>query len=122
MLLWEDKQNYQLVKSIKKKWDKNDIIKIRNEKGEGNRQHRNTKDHKGLLWATICQENRPTEINWSILRKVQSTKTEPGRNRNYEQANYMHWNWKRDLKNSQKIEAQGQIVSQVNSLKHLEKS
>ena len=36
------------------------------------------------------------EINWinwknrKILRKIQSSKTEPGRNRNYEQPNYKH--------------------------------
>ena len=28
--------------------------------------------------------------------KVQSSKTEPGRNRNYEQPNYKHWNWSCD--------------------------
>ena len=31
--------------------------------------------------------------NGQILRKVQSSRTEPGRNRNYEQPNYKHWNW-----------------------------
>ena len=30
------------------------------------------------------------ESNGQILRKVQSSKTEPGRNRNYEQLNYKH--------------------------------
>ena len=35
-----------------------------------------------------------TGKNEQILRKVQSSKTEPGRNRNYEQPNYKHWNWK----------------------------
>ena len=29
--------------------------------------------------------------NEQILRKVQSSKTEPGRNRNYQQPNYKHW-------------------------------
>ena len=28
--------------------------------------------------------------NGQILRKIQSSKTEPGRNRNYEQPNYKH--------------------------------
>ena len=36
--------------------------------------------------------------NGQILRKVQSSKTEPGRNRNYEQPNYKHWNWSCDQK------------------------
>ena len=31
-----------------------------------------------------------------ILKKVQSSQTEPGRNRNYEQPNYKHWNWNSD--------------------------
>ena len=30
------------------------------------------------------------EKNGQILRKAQSSKTEPGRNRNYEQLNYKH--------------------------------
>ena len=30
------------------------------------------------------------------LRKVRSSKTEPGRNRNYEQPNDKHWNWSCD--------------------------
>ena len=37
-----------------------------------------------------------------ILRKVQSSKTEPGRNRNYKQPNYKHWNWSSDQKSPKK--------------------
>ena len=37
--------------------------------------------------------------NGQIIRKVQSSKTEPGRSRNYEQPNYKHWNWSCDQKN-----------------------
>ena len=58
-------------------------------------------------------------IKWiigQILRIVQSSKTEPGRNRNYEQPNYKLWS-----KISQKTKAQDQKSSQVNSMKHLEK-
>ena len=40
--------------------------------------------------------------NGQILRKVQSSKTEPGRNRNYEQPNYKHWNWSCDQKSPKK--------------------
>ena len=43
-----------LVRLIKKKREKTQINKIRNEKGN-NRYHRNTKDHKRILYATICQ-------------------------------------------------------------------
>ena len=45
-----------LARLIKKKREKNQINKIRNGNGgDHNRQHRNTKDHKRLLSATICQ-------------------------------------------------------------------
>ena len=43
-----------LARLIKKQGEKNQINKIRNENGEITRQHRNTKDHKRLLSATIC--------------------------------------------------------------------
>ena len=58
------------------------------------------------------------------IRKIQSSKTEQGRNRNYEQPNYKHWNWSCDYKkkNSPKTKAQDQRASQENSIKHLEKS
>ena len=39
---------------------------------------------------------------WKILRKVQSSKVEPGRNRNYEQCNYKHWIWSCDQNAPQK--------------------
>ena len=38
------------------------------------------------------------KITWKILRKVQSSKPESGRNRNYEQPNHKHWNWNCDQK------------------------
>ena len=56
-----------------------------------------------------------------IVRKVQPSKTEPGRNRNYEQPNYKHWNWSFDQK-SPKKQKQDQMASQENSIQHLEKS
>ena len=49
-----------------------------------------TKDHKRLLQATVCQYNRQSARNEQILRKIQSPKTEPGRNRKYEQANHKY--------------------------------
>ena len=47
-----------LARLIKKKREKNQINKVRNENGEITTQkyrHINTKDHKRLLSATICQ-------------------------------------------------------------------
>ena len=70
---------------------------------------------------TICQYNGQSIENVQILRKVQSPKTEPERNRKYEQTNYkLKLNlW---LKNSQQTKDQDHIASQVISTKHLEKS
>ena len=42
---------------------------------------RNTKDHKRLLSAVVYQLNGQRGRNGQILRKVQFSKTEPGRNR-----------------------------------------
>ena len=44
-----------LARLIKEKREKTQINKIRNENRNHDRQHRNTKDHKKLLSATICQ-------------------------------------------------------------------
>ena len=53
----------------------------------------NTKGHKRLLWATVCQQNGKPQRNGQILRNEKSTKTEPGRNRKYEQTNPKYGNW-----------------------------
>ena len=55
-----------LARLIKKQREKNQINKIRNENGEITTDNTNTKDHGR---------------NGQILRKVQLSKTEPGRNR-----------------------------------------
>ena len=44
-----------LARLIKEKREKNQINKIRNKNGEITTDNRNTKDHKRLLPATICQ-------------------------------------------------------------------
>ena len=54
-------------------------------KRSNNRHCRNTRDHKRLLQATICQKNGQPGRNGQILRKVQPPETEPGRNRQYKQ-------------------------------------
>ena len=50
-----DKIDKPLARFIKKKREKNQNNKIRNENGEITTENRNTKDHKRLLSATICQ-------------------------------------------------------------------
>ena len=42
-----------------------------------------------------------------FLEKFNSSKTEPGRNRNYEQPNYKHWNWSCDKKSPKKTKSPG---------------
>ena len=44
-----------LARLIKKQMEKNQINKIRNENGEITTDNTNTKDHKRLLSAIICQ-------------------------------------------------------------------
>ena len=44
-----------LARLIKRQREKNQINKIRNENGEITTDNRNTKDHKRLLSAIICQ-------------------------------------------------------------------
>ena len=74
-----------------------------------------------LLWTTTWQKkNGRNGRNGQILRKVQSSKTEPGRNRNYEQPNYKHWNWSSDQKYPPKTKVQDQMAAQGNFIKHLE--
>ena len=70
-----------LARLIKKQREKNQINKIRNENGEITTDNRNTKNHKRLLSATICKQNGQLGISGQIRRKVQFSKTEPGRNR-----------------------------------------
>ena len=93
--------------------------KIRNEKGEVTTDNeeiqRIIRDCYELLYG-----NKMDNLE-DILRKVQSSKSEIGRNTNYEQPNYKHWNWSCDQK-SPKKQKQDQRASQENSIQHLEKS
>ena len=50
-----NKTEEPLARLIKKQREKNQINKIRNENGEITTDNRNTKDHKRLLSAIICQ-------------------------------------------------------------------
>ena len=50
-----DKIDKPLARLIKKQREKNQINKIKNENGKITTEHKNTKDHKRLLSAIICQ-------------------------------------------------------------------
>ena len=92
-----------LARLIMKKWEKNQINKVRNEKGEVTTDNaevqRILRDYYEQLYGNKIDNLE--EIDRFFL-KVQSSKTEPGRNRNYEQPNYKHWNWICDQKSPQK--------------------
>ena len=77
-----------LARFIKKKREKNQINKVRNEKGEVMTDNaeikRIVRDYYEKLYGNELDN---LGKNGQILRKVQSFKTELGRNRNYEQPN-----------------------------------
>ena len=50
----------------------------------------NTKDHKSLYKQLYNLKNGELRRNAQILRKVQTSKTEPGRNRRYRQTNHKY--------------------------------
>ena len=58
---------------------------MKKEKSHGH--HRNTKDNKRLLQVIIAQWHGR---NGQVIRKVQASKTEPGRNWKYEPNNDNH--------------------------------
>ena len=79
-----------LARLIKKKREKNQINKIRNEKGEVTTDNakiqRIIRDYYDQLYGNKIDNLEEMQM----LRKVQSSKAEPRRNRNYEQPNYKH--------------------------------
>ena len=87
---------------------------MRNEKGEV------TKDN-AEIWKTIRESYKQLYTNKmdnleetnKNLRKIQSSKTEPGRKRNYEQPNYKHWNWSCDQRSPQKEKHQYSILMHI---------
>ena len=58
MVLWEDKQDRETISQTHQKKGENlNQIKLETKLRNHNRQYRNTKYHKRLLWATIRQQN-----------------------------------------------------------------
>ena len=97
---WEDKQNWQTFHQPqeKKRRIKSTKLEMKNKRLQEMMQK-----YKGW-WETIMNNYMaPKCINWKkqILRKLQSSNTEPGKNQNYEQPNHKHWNWSCDQKSPQ---------------------
>ena len=80
-----------LARLIKEKREKYHINKIRNEKGEvitDNAEiQRIIRDYYEQLYGNKMDNLEEMD---RFLKIVQSSKTEPGRNKNYEQPNYKH--------------------------------
>ena len=85
------KINKPLARLIKKRRERIQINKIINEKGEVTTDtteiQRTIRDCCKQLYT---KKNRQPRKNGQILRKIQPSKTEPGRNGKYEQTNHKY--------------------------------
>jgi len=80
------------------KREKNQINIIRNEKAEFTTDNGEIQRIIRAYYEQLYGNKIDNPEEMKILRKFQSSKTEPGRNRNYEQPNYKHWNRNCDKK------------------------
>ena len=85
-----NKVDKPLVRLIKKKREKNQINKIRNEKGELTTDNVEIQRIIRDCYKQLYDSKMDYLEEIEIVRKIQSSKTEPGTNRNYEQPNYKH--------------------------------
>jgi len=99
------KSDRPFARPIKNKRERVKLNKIRHGEVSCNWHHRNALDCKRIQEASICQWNAQLRRNGPIIRVVQFSKYEPGRNRKYKETHHMYWNWNSDLKFSRKQKA-----------------
>ena len=114
LVLWKDKQNRQTFGQTHQENKGKGSNKIRN--GSYTGYYRNTKDHKRLLPATVCQQNEQPGRNDTFLESIIS---QDWNRKKYGQTNYRYWNWNCDQNDSPKLKVQDPMASQANSIKHL---
>ena len=79
-----------LTRVIRNKREKNQINKIRNEKGEVTTDNAEIQRVITDCYEQLYGDKTDNLEEMEILRKIQSSKNESGRNRNYEKPNYKH--------------------------------
>ena len=79
-----------LARLIKKKREQTQLYKISNEKGEVSTDNEEIQRIMRDYYEQLYGNKRDNWREMYSLRKVQSFKTEAGRNRIYEQPNYKH--------------------------------
>ena len=91
-----------LARLIKKKKEKNQINKVRNKNGEITTDNTNTKDHKRLLWATICQKMGNLEKMDKFLENYNLPNLSQKENLNRPNHKHGHQNCNQKSSNKQK--------------------
>ena len=79
-----------LARLIKKKRETTQINRIRNEKGEETTDTAEIQRIMRVLYKQLYANKMDNLEKMDILRKLQPSKTEPGRNRKYEQTSHKH--------------------------------
>ena len=120
MVLWEDKQNQQIFSQVHQKKKKNQINKIRNEKGEVTADNaeiqRIIRDYEQLYGNKIDNlEEMDRFLEKFNLPRLNQEEIDFYF---YQQPSYKHWNWSCDQKSPKKQKSRtrwfhGRILSKI---------